>query len=126
MNTRSDEKKIEKRIENKNTAIIYLFLGILALVSIILHNKIQEPEWLNLVFSSLFDASIAALAVTGVIELITKKDNEKKYSRMIRAALIPEECPADEMPEIYDIYKLRKEIIDYYERKITNAQQRAT
>ena len=105
MNTRSDEKKIEKRIENKNTAIIYLFLGILALVSIILHYKIQEPEWLNLAFSSLFDASIAALAVTGVIELITKKDNEKKYSRMIRAALIPEECPADEMPEIYDIYK---------------------
>ena len=76
MNTRSDEKKTEKRIDNKNTAIIYLFLGILALVSIILYYKIQEPEWLNLIFSGLFDASIAALAVTGVIDLITKKDND--------------------------------------------------
>ena len=27
--------------------------------------------------------------------------------------------------EIYEIYKHREEIIEYYERKITNAQQRA-
>ena len=30
-----------------------------------------------------------------------------------------------EEKEIYDIYKQREEIIDYYEREITNAQQRA-
>ena len=30
-----------------------------------------------------------------------------------------------ENEEIYGIYKHREEIIEYYERKITNAQQRA-
>ena len=99
---------LERAIEKKNFVIIYAILAIFILISLFfLVVKKVTGGW-SLFLTCILDASIAALFVNVLIDIITGKDKDRKTSAMIREALIPEECPAEEMPDIYDIYKKDK------------------
>ena len=96
---------LEREIAVKNNLLIYAFLIIIGILSgLVLYLWKGIPSWCILIFSSLVSATVAGLAVTLVVDLITKKDIERHNIQMISEVLIPKECPHDEMPGIYGTY----------------------
>ena len=96
---------LEREIAFKNNLLIYTILFIIGLIAgFFLYKYKCIPDWLKLVLSSIVSAATAGIAVTAVIDLITKKDIERHNIQMISEVLIPKECPQNEMPGIYGTY----------------------
>lgn len=95
----------KKELTIKTYLVVILVLLLLASLSFGILSKIDSEEDMTYrIWSCIANASISALAVTLVINLLTKKENERRYSAMVREALIPKECPQDKMPGIYGTY----------------------
>ena len=82
---------------------IYAVMVALALACVLII-VLSKSEVMNVLAQNTLGAIIGAGVIDILIESITKNQKEEDLSSRIISALCPEECAAEDMPMIYDLY----------------------